>query len=241
MQEMPLGIAHFLANADGLGRALLLVMALASIASWVLIVERIGSKWRERLDDRRFLAGFWSAADLASVEHHLSRNAVKGPHARLAREALEAARHHAVHGVTRLAETGGLPEFITRVLRRGIELEAARRERGLTLLASIGATAPFVGLFGTVWGIHSALVAIGLTGRGSLDQVAGPVGEALIMTAAGLAVAIPAVLAYNAFARGNRLALAQLEAYAHDLLTLLTTGHAPSARAPAPGPAGGVA
>jgi biopolymer transport protein ExbB len=92
------------------------------------------------------------------------------------------------------------------------------------VLASVGSTAPFVGLFGTVWGVYHALVAIGVSGQGTLDKVAGPVGEALIMTALGLAVAIPAVLAYNGFVRANRLVLAQLDAFAHDLYAVLTTG-----------------
>ena len=92
------------------------------------------------------------------------------------------------------------------------------------MLASVGSTAPFVGLFGTVWGVYHALVAIGLSGQGTLEKVAGPVGEALIMTALGLAVAIPAVLAYNGFVRANRLVLAQLDAFAHDLYAVLTTG-----------------
>ena len=101
-----------------------------------------------------------------------------------------------------------------------------RAEAGLSLLASVGATAPFVGLFGTVWGVYHALVSIGMSGQGTLDKVAGPVGEALIMTALGLVVAIPAVLAYNGFMRGNQLINARLDAFAHDLLTLLTTGQA---------------
>lgn len=97
-------------------------------------------------------------------------------------------------------------------------------ERGLTVLASIGSTAPFVGLLGTVWGIYHALLAIGISGQGTLDKVAGPVGEALIMTAIGLAVAIPAVLGYNVLARRNRVALCQLDAFGHDVLTLAVTG-----------------
>jgi biopolymer transport protein ExbB len=92
------------------------------------------------------------------------------------------------------------------------------------VLASVGSTAPFLGLFGTVWGVYHALVAIGLSGQGTLDKVAGPVGEALIMTALGLAVAIPAVLAYNTLVRSNRLVLARLDAFAHDLFAVLTTG-----------------
>ena len=109
-------------------------------------------------------------------------------------------------------------------MRRVIDENTARLESGLTILASIGSTAPFIGLFGTVWGVYHALVAIGVSGQGTLDKVAGPVGEALIMTALGLAVAIPAVLAYNTMVRSNRIVLAQLDAFAHDLFALLTTG-----------------
>jgi len=109
-------------------------------------------------------------------------------------------------------------------MRRVIDEETARFESGLTVLASVGSTAPFVGLFGTVWGVYHALIAIGVSGQGTLDKIAGPVGEALIMTALGLAVAIPAVLGYNAFVRSNRLTLAKLDAFAHDLFAFLTTG-----------------
>jgi biopolymer transport protein ExbB len=97
-------------------------------------------------------------------------------------------------------------------------------ESGLTILASVGATAPFVGLLGTVWGIYHALIAIGVSGAGTLDKVAGPVGEALIMTALGLFVAIPAVLGYNFIVRGNRVTLARLDGFAHDLFSFLATG-----------------
>jgi biopolymer transport protein ExbB len=109
-------------------------------------------------------------------------------------------------------------------MRRMIDEETASFESGLTVLASIGSTAPFIGLFGTVWGVYHALVAIGMSGQGTLDKVAGPVGEALIMTALGLAVAIPAVLAYNFAVRRNRVVLAQLDSFAHDLFAFLTTG-----------------
>ena len=102
-------------------------------------------------------------------------------------------------------------------------------EGGLTTLATIGATAPFVGLFGTVWGVYHALVAIGMSGAGTLDKVAGPVGEALIMTGIGLAVAIPAVMAYNAFTRSNRVLTARLDAFAFELHSFLTLGQAPGA------------
>ena len=115
-------------------------------------------------------------------------------------------------------------ELITRALRQRINEASARLESGLTFLASVGATAPFVGLFGTVWGIYRALLGIAAAGTIAIEKVAGPVGEALIMTALGLAVAIPAVLAYNAFTRVNRMVLAQLDGFAHDLHAYLTVG-----------------
>jgi biopolymer transport protein ExbB len=128
--------------------------------------------------------------------------------ARRGRQALEQARR---------AAGGASPELVSRALGRALNDEMARLESGLTLLASVGATAPFVGLFGTVWAVYHALASIGVSGQSTLDKVAGPVGEALIMTALGLAVAIPAVLAYNAFVRANRLLVARLESLAHDL------------------------
>ena len=115
-------------------------------------------------------------------------------------------------------------ELITRTLRQEINRVSARLESGLTLLASVGSTAPFIGLFGTVWGIYHALAAVSAAGTVQIDKVAGPVGEALIMTALGLLVAIPAVLAYNAFTRVNRITLAELDGFAYDLHAYLTTG-----------------
>jgi biopolymer transport protein ExbB len=117
---------------------------------------------------------------------------------------------------------GGLGEYLTRTLNNAVDQEAAACEYGLTVMATAGSAAPYVGLFGTVWGIYHALVQIGISGQGTLDKVAGPVGEALIMTALGLAVAIPAVLAYNAFNRRNRQWMAKLESFSHDLYVLLT-------------------
>jgi biopolymer transport protein ExbB len=105
-----------------------------------------------------------------------------------------------------------------------LDEETTRLENGLTLLATVGATAPFVGLFGTVWGVYHALVAIGMSGAGTLDKVAGPVGEALIMTGIGLAVAIPAVVGYNAISRANRVLAAKLDAFAFELMSFLTLG-----------------
>ncbi len=219
-----LGFAHFLAHTDGVGKLVLASLLLLSLASWYLIVTRAIANTLAQKRAAAFLAGFWNAPSLAAVQATLASRPVDNAFAELAQQTLQAASDSAAHEPHKLAAAGGLGEFLTRVLRNGIDLEAARAEHGLTVLASAGSAAPYVGLFGTVWGIYHALVQIGLSGQGTLDKVAGPVGEALIMTALGLAVAIPAVLAYNAFNRRNRMWLARLDAFAHDLYILTTVG-----------------
>jgi biopolymer transport protein ExbB len=219
-----LGFAHFLTQTDGVGKGVLTVLLMLSVASWYLIVTRaIANTLAQRRADA-FLVGFWAAPSLQAADAVLADPALANPFSDLARQALKAAADNAAHGQQNLAAAGGFGELLTRVLRNGIEQESAAAEHGLTVLASAGSAAPYVGLFGTVWGIYHALVQIGLSGQGTLDKVAGPVGEALIMTALGLAVAIPAVLAYNAFNRRNRLWLARLDAFAHDVYVLLTVG-----------------
>jgi biopolymer transport protein ExbB len=206
-----IGFAHFLAQTDAVGMAILAILLFMSVASWYLIVTKAVALVLERRRSGRFLAQFWDAPSVGTVQARLARGPADEPFTHLSQHAL------AAHGK-------GDAEFLTRAMRRVIDENTARLESGLTVLASVGSTAPFIGLFGTVWGVYHALVAIGLSGQGTLDKVAGPVGEALIMTALGLAVAIPAVLAYNAFVRSNRLVLAQLDAFAHDLFAVLTTG-----------------
>jgi len=222
--EQGLGFAHFLSQTDGVGKLVLAALLLLSMASWYLIVTRaIANTLAQRRADR-FLAAFWDSPSLHDVSTALAVQPVDNAFAALAQKALQAAADSEAHHPHKLAAAGGLGEFLTRVLRNGIDQEAARVEHGLTVLASAGSAAPYVGLFGTVWGIYHALVQIGLSGQGTLDKVAGPVGEALIMTALGLAVAIPAVLAYNAFNRRNRMWLARLDSFAHDVYVLLTVG-----------------
>jgi biopolymer transport protein ExbB len=147
--------------------------------------------------------------------------------AELARQGEGAMKHLASHAHEKrhLDSHLSASELVTRALRNSIARATSRLEGGLTLLASVGSTAPFIGLFGTVWGIYHALIKIGATGQSGIGEVAGPVGEALIMTATGLFVAIPAVLAYNAFNRSLALIVADLEAFAHDLHAYFTTGH----------------
>jgi biopolymer transport protein ExbB len=222
--EQELGFAHFLAHTDGVGKLVLTALLLLSVASWYLIVTRTLANTLAQKRAATFLAGFWDAPSLQDVSSTLAAQPVDNAFAVLAQQALQAAGDSEAQSPHKLAAAGGLGEFLTRVLRNGIDQEAARVEHGLTVLASAGSAAPYVGLFGTVWGIYHALVQIGLSGQGTLDKVAGPVGEALIMTALGLAVAIPAVLAYNAFNRRNRMWLARLDAFAHDLYVLTTVG-----------------
>jgi biopolymer transport protein ExbB len=222
--QAQIGFAHFLAQTDAVGTTLLAFLLLMSIASWYLIVTKALALWMEQRRSAGFLESFWNAQSVGAVQRHLEERHPDDPFSHLAWHAIVASQHHQRHGANRLNEAGSPSEFLTRAIRRVIDEDTARLESGLTLLASVGSTAPFVGLFGTVWGVYHALVAIGLSGQGTLDKVAGPVGEALIMTALGLAVAIPAVLAYNAFVRSNRLVLARLDAFAHDLFAVLTTG-----------------
>jgi biopolymer transport protein ExbB len=219
-----LGFGHFIEQADAIGQSLLVLLLLMSVASWALILVKGLGQWLQRRRSQRFLTFFWNASSLDAVQGELQVHGVREPFGHLAAHALQARDHHARHGAARLEEAGSAQDFVTRTIRKVLDEEGTRLENGLTLLATIGATAPFVGLFGTVWGVYHALVAIGQGGAGSLDQVAGPVGEALIMTGVGLAVAIPAVVAYNAFSRGNRVLSGRLDAYAFELMTFLSTG-----------------
>lgn len=213
-----LGFAHFLTQTDGVGKMVLGTLLLLSIASWYLIVTRALANTLAQRKSEAFLLRFWQASSLSEVEATLRSQPADNAFSALVQKSLEAV---ADNGKASLAVAGGMTEYLTRTLNNEVDREAADSEYGLTVLASAGSAAPYVGLFGTVWGIYHALVQIGLSGQGTLDKVAGPVGEALIMTALGLAVAIPAVLAYNAFNRRNRMWLSRLESFAHDLYVLL--------------------
>lgn len=218
------GIAHFISQSDVIGKSIFVMLVFMSVASWYYIITKATTQIVIKKRSRAFIDLFWNSSSLEAVQHEINTHGVDNPFSHLASHALFAKAHHAKVGGSKLDDAGALPDFLTRTMRRVIDEETTRLENGLTVLASIGATAPFVGLFGTVWGVYHALVAIGAGGAGSLEQIAGPVGEALIMTGLGLAVAIPAVLAYNAFVRSNRVLLGRLDAYAYDLFAFLTTG-----------------
>ncbi|PTN11293.1 MotA/TolQ/ExbB proton channel family protein [Nitrosomonas aestuarii] len=226
--EQGLGFSNFLAQIDGVGISVLVLLISLSIASWYLIITKSISNFIAKKRATAFLKHFWSVESLDVVRKSFNNTPPNNAFAELAKLGIEAAADSKMHDSQKLAAAGGTSEFLTRALRNGIDQEAARVENGLTLIASAGSAAPYIGLFGTVWGIYHALIQIGLSGQGTLDKVAGPVGEALIMTALGLAVAIPAVLAYNAFVRRNRIWLARLDAFAHDLFVLITIGDSSS-------------
>jgi biopolymer transport protein ExbB len=221
--EQSYGFAHFISQCDDMGKGVLALLLVLSIASWYLIVTKAVSNMGARKRADNCMKQFWDASSLHEMQTTLTATSDDNAFSDLARQALAVSSGNQ-RGAEKLLAAGGMAEYLTRVLRNGIDQEATKVEHGLTVLASAGSASPFVGLFGTVWGIYHALVQIGMSGQGTLDKVAGPVGEALIMTAVGLAVAIPAVLAYNAFTRRNRLWLAQLDNFAHDLYALVTVG-----------------
>ncbi len=218
------GFMHFIGQSDVIGKSLFAILLIMSLASWYLIVVKSISNMRTKHRVRIFLDKFWHSTSLDAVANEINTHGAQDPFSHLTSHAMHARNHHAKFGASKLEEAGTQSDFVMRTMRKVIDEETAKLESGLTVLASVGSTAPFVGLFGTVWGVYHALVAIGMGGGATIDRIAGPVGEALIMTGVGLAVAIPAVLAFNAFVRRNRVLLSQLDAFAHDLYAFLTTG-----------------
>jgi biopolymer transport protein ExbB len=230
--EESFGLAHLWAQSDFVIKFVAFVLVGMSITSWYLISLRSLRQMRARHQEDAVEA-FWNAPSLDEGLTRLSRGAPGSPFEALARQAAAANEHLRRHSADdTLGGTLDADEFLTRAMRKSIALSTAKLESGLTVLASIGSTAPFVGLFGTVWGIYRALIGISASGVATLDAVAGPVGEALIMTAFGLFVAIPAVLAFNAFNRANRLELSELDAFAHDLHAWFCTGSRVASGAP---------
>jgi biopolymer transport protein ExbB len=218
------GFEHFWTHADLVIQATAAVLLLMSLCSWYIIVGKSIAQLRFRRTLRNALRGFWQADTRAAALGAIRAGDGSGVFSGVATDAVLAAQAWEEQSAAGIGAGVDASEFIGRTLQQSIVFAQARVERGLTLLASVGATAPFVGLFGTVWGIYHALIALSGSSQVVLDKVAGPVGEALIMTAAGLFVAIPAVLAYNAFTRANRLVLAQLDGFAHSLHAYLVAG-----------------
>lgn len=226
MQDNPYGIEALWLQGDVVIRSVAVLLLMMSIVSWTIILVRAWRLWQQR-QRRQSLTGFWHTQDFSEG---LQRLGPKDPHNHfryLAEEGRSALLHHQRHQDD-LQGRLPLTDWLSSSLRGATDECVERMQRGLSVLASVGATAPFVGLFGTVWGIYHALVSIGVSGQASIDKVAGPVGEALIMTAFGLAVAIPAVLGYNALVRGNKSILGKLNRFAHQLYAYFLTGAPPT-------------
>jgi biopolymer transport protein ExbB len=215
------GLSHIWTQGDIVTRLILIALVGMSVISWIVTVLKALDVWRHKqsaLGSERF----WHATSLSEGLDVLNQGPDKLFHT-LAQVGQEATEHHRA-AQKQLHDRLDISDWITRSLRNCIDDHTSRLQNGLAILASIGSTAPFVGLFGTVWGIYHALVAIGATGNASIDAVAGPIGETLIMTALGLAVAIPAVLGYNALVRGNKFIIARMNRFAHDLHAYYVTG-----------------
>ena len=222
LQQM--GFDHLIQNFDVVGWAVFITLSIMSVMSWYWIIINFikNSRLRGRAD--KVVGTFWETPNAQDAIRFMEEQPASEPFSKIALDAAQAAAHHQRHDGSRLAESLNRSEFVDRALRQAVTRESSRLENGLTVLATTGSTAPFVGLLGTVWGIYRALIKIGASGDASISAVAGPVGEALIMTAIGLFVAIPAVLAYNFFVRMNRVTNNQFDTFAHDLHDFFATG-----------------
>lgn len=222
LNQNPYGIAAILEQGDAVILCVAVLLLLMSVTSWSIILIRSLNLLRLR---KQISAAnqFWHTQDFQYACHLLGDNNPNHPFRYIAEQGYSALLHHQTH---QQDLHGQLPlsDWVTDSLGGAIDESAERLQRGLSILASVGSTAPFIGLFGTVWGIYHALVKIGVSGQASIDQIAGPVGEALIMTAFGLAVAIPAVLGYNALVRSNKNFLSKLKRFAHQLHAYFLTG-----------------
>ena len=213
------GLVNLWQQGDAVTRLVVVLLLMMSLASWTVIaVKAIGVLRVKRLASRA--ESFWHSTDLAQG---LASLGPTRPFRLLAEEGRDATAHHS-NTRAQLHDTLDISDWVTRCLRNAVDDNVARLQSGLAVLASVGSTAPFVGLFGTVWGIYHALMGISASGQASIDKVSGPIGEALIMTALGLAVAIPAVLGYNALVRGNKSVVGKLNRQAHDLHAYFVTG-----------------
>jgi biopolymer transport protein ExbB len=197
--ENPYGLSALWAQGDFVARGTLIILVLMSLYSWFIILTKL-----------------WEQQQLLKQAKQASKDAFRA----IAESGIKASEHHE----GRLTDKVPLTEWLSGNIQRNVERLTNDLQRGLSFLASVGSTAPFVGLFGTVWGIYHALIAIGVAGQASIDKVAGPVGEALIMTAIGLAVAVPAVLGYNWLLRRNKAILDQIRYFSNDLYATLVSG-----------------
>jgi biopolymer transport protein ExbB len=222
LQQM--GFAEMLKHMDIVGYVVLATLLIMSLMSIYWLIFNFIRNMRLRGSSDRVIDTFWETTNAQDAIRFMEEQRKSEPFSKVALDAAQAAAHHQQHEGSRLVESLNRSEFVDRALRQAVTRESMRLEGGLTVLATVGSTAPFVGLLGTVWGIYRALLRIGASGQADIGAVAGPVGEALIMTAIGLGVAIPAVLGYNFFIRLNRVTNNKLDTFAHDLHDFFATG-----------------
>jgi biopolymer transport protein ExbB len=213
----PYGLSALWGQGDFIARGTLLALAIMSASTWYILITKLIEQSQLLRQAKTANASFWKSD---SISDGVSRLPAKSPFQAVASTGLNALEHHEGS----LVENIDLNTWITLSIQRVVEQIVSRLQGGLAVLATVGSTAPFIGLFGTVWGIYHALTAIGIAGQASIDKVAGPVGEALIMTALGLATAVPAVLGYNWLVRRNKLAVEKVRGFASDLHSVLVSG-----------------
>ncbi|MGI4937097.1 MAG: MotA/TolQ/ExbB proton channel family protein [Janthinobacterium lividum] len=220
MESSPYGLVSLWTQGDNVTKGVALLLLIMSLSSWYVIVTKAFQVLKFRKS--AYAAGheFW---DTGSVTEGVATLGQNNPFSEVAQAGVEAMHHHAAHK-GHLHDQLPISDWVTLSLRQAIDESTAALQSGMAVLASVGSTAPFVGLFGTVWGIMHALIQIGTSGQAGIDKVAGPVGEALMMTALGLAVAIPATFGYNALVRGNKSITARLNKFGFDLHALFVTG-----------------
>ena len=212
-EDNPYGLSALWAQGDIVAKGTLLILVLMSMGSWYVIVTKLVEQSKNMRFAKAAQDSFWSAGTVRQGADSLHEDS---PFRFIAEKGLEGASKH-----TGLLGAVDFNTWVTMSIQRAISNVQSRMQDGLAVLATVGSTAPFVGLFGTVWGIYHALVKIGMSGQASIDKVAGPVGEALIMTAIGLAVAVPAVLGYNFLVRRNKAVMEQVNAFGSDLHAVL--------------------
>ena len=228
--DNPYGIAALWEQSDYVGKGVFVILGVMSLWSWWVMIN----KWLDQRSLRKIATeaekNFWNSG---SLQEGLTK--LKGkvnPFRDIAEDGIKAVEHHRKNAQD-VTSNIDLADFVSTSVQKRADMLQSSLQRGMVVLASVGATAPFVGLFGTVWGIYHALISISIAGQASLDKVAGPIGEALIMTAIGLAVAVPAVLGFNALTRGNKNLIERVNYFSHDVQAALVAGSRPGAAAAA--------
>jgi biopolymer transport protein ExbB len=212
-EDNPYGLGALWAQGDAVAKGTLLILVLMSMGSWYVIFSKFTAQAKMQQFAKAAQADFWNSGSVRQATDALDP---ASPFRFIAEKGLEGASKHGG-----LLGSVDFNTWVTMSIQRAMSTVQSRLQDGLAVLATVGSTAPFVGLFGTVWGIYHALVKIGMSGQASIDKVAGPVGEALIMTAIGLAVAVPAVLGYNWLVRRNKVAMEEVNAFGADLHAVL--------------------